>query len=344
MKVSVALCTYNGEKYIKKQLESILQQTRSVDEIIVCDDGSCDHTLQIVKEELSNFSNVYKIIQNEKPLKVLRNFQKAFSLCTGDIIFSCDQDDIWRNDKVEKILNAFKANHHISMVATNASLIDAQGKKMNLSLKDSIGMNMQTSEQILASLLNTFCITGATMAFKKSFEEEHRYLSAYWLHDGWLALIASLNNELVYLDEELTKYRLHGNNECGVGDVDLLHHGTIEQLNKRKKKRVIKTALKCPFYFEDYAKMRKDMYEEIKMQVQSNHWQVQEDNMQQLDACIAFWQWRSNIRKMHLMECIHRIMEMKKNNDYDKYCESKHFALFDLYFYFVYKLIPRKHK
>lgn len=344
MKISVALCTYNGNKYIKEQLESICNQTTKVDEIIISDDGSKDNTLEICHNILSLYGMNYKIVQNKESLKVMKNFQQAFSLCTGDVIFSCDQDDIWKLNKVETVVRCFKQYPKINMIATNATLIDRNGDIMNLSLHDSIDMPLNNEEEILNSLLKTFCITGATMAFRRKFQNDFFYLSNYWLHDGWLALIAALNNSLIYLDDELIEYRLHGNNECGVGDVDLLHHGSLEKLRKRKRTRVIKTAITKPFYFEDYANLRFRMYKEIRNQIDQNNWSILDDNITKLDQCINFWRTRTNLRNLKFKECLKKVHDMKRYNEYNRFCESKWFSIFDIYFWIIYKCFPRRNK
>ena len=103
MTKSVALCTYNGEKYLKEQLDSILSQEIPVDEIVICDDCSTDETTLIIKEYESQFPNVFCVFINAENLGYVRNFEKALSFCTGEIIFLCDQDDLWRKDKTQKI-------------------------------------------------------------------------------------------------------------------------------------------------------------------------------------------------------------------------------------------------
>ena len=105
MKISVALCTYNGEDFLEQQLESIFLQTRPVQEIIICDDCSTDGTIQIIQKFLLQFPEIIKLYFNESPLKTIKNFEKAVSLTSGDYIFLCDQDDVWFNNKLEVQLN-----------------------------------------------------------------------------------------------------------------------------------------------------------------------------------------------------------------------------------------------
>jgi glycosyltransferase involved in cell wall biosynthesis len=98
--ISVAICTYNGEKFLKQQLDSILLQTVCVNEIIICDDISTDSTIEILEAYQNKYPSLIKIFRNEKTLMTVKNFEKAITLTTGDIIFLADQDDIWCLNKV----------------------------------------------------------------------------------------------------------------------------------------------------------------------------------------------------------------------------------------------------
>ena len=343
MKISVALCTCNGEKYIQQQLESICNQTRKVDEIIICDDHSSDHTIDICKQILNQYDIFYQIKINNPSLRIMKNFQQCFSLCSGDIIFSCDQDDIWDERKVEIILNEFKNNPEIKMIATNAVLIDKNGEKMNLSLRESIGFHVNIRcKQVLPNLLKTYCITGATMAFYKDFEEEYFYLSKYWLHDGWLALAAALNDHLLYLDDFLTKYRLHGGNACGIGYDEILKKETVKKLERKKRNRLFKTVLICPYYYEDLAFEKYEMYKEVLDFFHKHNLTITQVDQVQLVNCINFWKQRTNIQNMNFVSLRNMIKYFKSINAYSKFSESEYFKYYDYYFWIVYHLLPRK--
>ena len=119
--ISVAMTTFNGEKYIEKQIESILNQSLSVDEIIICDDGSTDNTIELMKKY-----NV-QIIQNKKNLGYKLNFKKAMEKCKGDYIFLCDQDDIWKKDKVKEMISIMEKNRNIHVLASSFEYIDENG-------------------------------------------------------------------------------------------------------------------------------------------------------------------------------------------------------------------------
>ena len=101
-KISVALCTYNGERFLRQQLESIQQQSRLPDELVVCDDRSRDQTVAIVREFATSVSFPVVIVQNPETLGSSRNFEKAIRLCTGDLIALSDQDDIWYPNRLQR--------------------------------------------------------------------------------------------------------------------------------------------------------------------------------------------------------------------------------------------------
>ena len=108
LKISVAICTYNGERYIKDQLKSILDQDRRVDEIVICDDGSTDNTVIVCNNILLHSGIKYTIVENKENFGFIKNFYQAMSLCKNDIIFLCDQDDVWLRNKTSVILDVFE--------------------------------------------------------------------------------------------------------------------------------------------------------------------------------------------------------------------------------------------
>jgi glycosyltransferase involved in cell wall biosynthesis len=124
MKTSVAMCTYNGEKYIKIQLESILNQILPIDEIVICDDGSNDKTIAIIEQFQFEYPNKIFLYKNPVNLGSNKNFEKAITICNGDYIFLSDQDDLWKETKVEKIIQHFSENEYLEGVFSNADLIN----------------------------------------------------------------------------------------------------------------------------------------------------------------------------------------------------------------------------
>ncbi|HEY6143938.1 MAG TPA: glycosyltransferase [Flavobacterium sp.] len=221
MKVSVAFCTYNGEHFLKEQLDSILNQTVAVDEIIICDDKSTDSTVSILNEYKEKFPSVISIYENENTLRSVKNFEKAISLCTGDIIFLSDQDDIWVNNKVEKYCTYFNENPSIEVLASNGYCIDEKSVvREKYSLWDI--PEFLREQNIKIDYFKTIThfsniATGASMAFRRSIlyqtlpfpivEDLH--------HDEWIAIIASSKNTFEMLNEKYFYYRIHEKQQIG---------------------------------------------------------------------------------------------------------------------------------
>src|SRR5437868_6261824 len=116
MKISVALCTYNGEKYLPDQLASYLKQERLPDELVICDDGSSDNTVEIIKRFATEAPFPVQLHVNENNLGSTKNFEKAFQLCQGEIITPSDQDDVWHEKKLLQLERAFKEHPQIGLV------------------------------------------------------------------------------------------------------------------------------------------------------------------------------------------------------------------------------------
>lgn len=223
MKLSVALCTYNGAKYIEEQILSILNQTMPVDEIVVCDDGSTDETLQIINRIKEKSLVEIRVFCNETTLGVCANFQEAVDLCRGDVIFLSDQDDVWHPHKVKTIVEWFEQHSDKSVVFTNAELINGEGKLATEDmLFDRVGFSKKYRDYFDAGCelaVFYYCnhATGATMAIKgkKVFS---RYCSNEILHDEVIALTAVQEGALGYIDEPLIQYRLHGSQQMSIPD------------------------------------------------------------------------------------------------------------------------------
>lgn len=217
--VSVALCTYNGERYIKQQLESISAQSRHPDEVIICDDGSTDRTLEIADEYARNAAFVVTVVRNERRLGSTKNFEKAISLCASDIIVLSDQDDVWRQDKIEKLTLALSEG--ASAVFSNAEVVDEKLNPLGYSLWQKVRFTQRTRRKfrrgkVLETLVGRNVVTGATMAFRRDVIDACTPIPESWVHDGWIALCAAAaGKKIAFVDEPLIKYRQHANNQIG---------------------------------------------------------------------------------------------------------------------------------
>lgn len=231
MLISVAMCTYNGAKYIEEQLRSILDQTHSVDEIVICDDGSSDETMSIINRIKGETSGPIRTYVNHPNLGVCSNFEKAIKLCKGDIIFLSDQDDIWLPNKVERIVKWFCDNPGKEVVFSNASFIDSEGNDYasDRSLFQVVGMTDKAVNYLekgfaLELFLKNNRATGATMAIRRTIisslkvDPSATSKNAKPLHDELISLLAIERDSLGCISVPLTQYRIHSGQDCGMGN------------------------------------------------------------------------------------------------------------------------------
>lgn len=221
MKTSVALCTYNGEKFLKEQIDSILFQTVPVNEIVVCDDGSTDKTIEILNVYKEKYPNVFRIYQNEKNLRSVKNFEKALSLCQNEIIFLSDQDDVWLPEKTEIYIQYFIDHPEIEVIASNGFAIDDQDEVLDLysfwdfPLVVGASNKSVTINDVITKSMNI--ATGASMALRKVFlNEVIPFPSGPNLyHDEWIAFVSASKNNFLFLNEKLFYYRIHQEQQIG---------------------------------------------------------------------------------------------------------------------------------
>lgn len=230
MRLSVALCTYNGSRFLEKQLNSVLNQTIAVDEIIICDDNSSDETIKIINIYQDKNPGLIRVFQNKPGLGTIKNFEKAISKTTGDLIFLSDQDDIWYPEKVEKSINFFKQNQKCVLLFSDGDLIDNEDLKIAGSLwtkwgfddeKKSLWSNNKLAFNSLVKGDNK--ITGATVCFKASLKNKIYPIALpldYW-HDGWLGTHAAAVEGLFFINEPLIKYRVHDSQQVGISNQGL---------------------------------------------------------------------------------------------------------------------------
>ncbi len=211
MKVSVALATYNGEKYLREQLDSILKQSIQDFELVITDDCSTDSTKAILNEYAENDSRI-KVFFNEKNLGFKKNFEKAISLCSGDYIALSDQDDIWTENHLKVLLENIGNN---DLVGANAFLCDenVQPTGVDLLSCSKIDFLPDSKDDWFFFLLHSNIFQGAACMFRKSLIQKAIPIPEnVKFHDYWLALIASVNDGVTYVNECVLYYRQHGTN------------------------------------------------------------------------------------------------------------------------------------
>lgn len=217
MKISVALCTYNGEKYIEEQLRSILKQTVSVDEIVICDDGSTDNTVAVASSVLGKGNIPYRIEVNETSLGVAKNFLKALRLTSGDYVFTCDQDDIWHKGKVEAFINEARESKK-ELYFSDGELVFSDGAPMGSTIWQALCVQdeLHNNPNMTDCLLKHPVVTGAAMMVSRGLIDRVDAIPDGWIHDEWLSVLAALEDGAQPICVPTFDYRQHGNNVIGV--------------------------------------------------------------------------------------------------------------------------------
>lgn len=233
--VSVVMCTYNGAKYVKEQLDSILQQTVADFELVVCDDCSNDGTWEILQEYASGH-DVIRLFKNEQNLGFLKNFEKAMGLASGEYIALSDQDDIWMPNHLEVLMNLLGER---TIACGNSLLVDENGNSLGMSLKEQEDLTVVSENPLdlaLSVMVYRNPFQGAAMLFRRSFLEKALPIpEGINYHDSWFAALACFMEGISYTDEVILCYRMHGENLSGLHSKK--SRGSI--LNKRYEGKYI---------------------------------------------------------------------------------------------------------
>jgi len=208
-KISIAMATYNGAPHLYEQLDSFLTQTRLPDELIVCDDGSTDETISIIEEFSSAAPFLVKLIKNDINLGYVKNFEKVISLCTGDLIFISDQDDVWFSDKIQYIEKVFQKGDGALLVIHDGQLVDERLNGKGVSVLGQVRAGFGSDEHL---------ITGAISVIHKDltryilpFPQELAEFTSIG-HDGWIHLVAKFMGTRQVIDKSLQVIRRHSLN------------------------------------------------------------------------------------------------------------------------------------
>ncbi len=275
-KIDILLATYNGEKFVKEQIESILNQTYENFNLIISDDASTDNTLNILEEYEKKDTRI-KIFKKEKNKGLIDNFEFLLKNVTSDYFMFSDQDDIWKKDKIEKSINKLKEENS-GLVYTDLEIVD---EKLNV-IYPSYWKYKQIYKKIIkynnfeALYLNNF-VTGCTILAKSKYIKDILPLprnSKFVLHDYWTALIISAKDKISYVEEPTIQYRQHKNNRVGSSrksdqlenfedlrnlfiKVKIEHFEVFkENIEKIKTKEISKYTNEALKYFENLKKVK----------------------------------------------------------------------------------------
>ncbi len=208
--VSIIIATYNGEQYLREQLDSILSQTIQPFEVIIQDDCSNDSTVSIIHEYLSRLP--IRLTINEKNIGYIRNFESALSQARGDYIAICDQDDIWEANKLELLLSNIGNS---SLIYSNSLLIDSDGNSLNKTLSDKLKNSFISTRSPLSFIYDN-CVSAHAMLFNRSLLPQLFPFPKHLYFDAWITANAASANGVHYLDKSLVKYRQHSTNTLSI--------------------------------------------------------------------------------------------------------------------------------
>lgn len=222
MRISVAMCTYNGADFLPAQLESIAEQTRRPDELIICDDASTDTTRALLESFARTSSIPVSLYFSDENVGSVKNFERAIGLCSGDVIALSDQDDVWKENKLELFEASFRDNPRIGMVFSDADLVDKDLRPFGRRIWNAVGFDAHKQKLLrggksLDVLVNGWTVTGATTAFRSDYVNLALPIptNIAMIHDGWIALTVAAVADIAFIDEPLIKYRQHERQQIG---------------------------------------------------------------------------------------------------------------------------------
>jgi glycosyltransferase involved in cell wall biosynthesis len=220
--ISVAMCTYNGERFLHEQLGSIASQTLLPSELLVCDDGSTDATAAIVAEFAQSAPFSVRFVQNLNNLGSTRNFEQAISLCRGEYIALSDQDDWWSPEKLEISVNTLR-NSDAGGLFSDALLMNDASKPTGGRLWRAVRfdntreiLHFSERDSATATLLRGNVVTGATVVLRASLRELMLPFPKEWVHDGWMAWMLVLHARMIALGKPLIRYRVHSTQQVSI--------------------------------------------------------------------------------------------------------------------------------
>lgn len=216
MCVSVAITTYNGSKYIEELLYSIYCQDRKPDEVVIADDCSTDNTYSIVQKFIheKGLEKTWTVYQNNKNYGFVDNFFSCIKRTNGKIIFMCDQDDIWLNNKISSMAEILENNNQIKALICKEKRIDEQGKVAQKPVKETGKISQISFDKEVRTCLGA----GHLLALKRELFNDYveDVKNAGLTFDVPFCLIAAAQGALYQIDSNLVKRRIHSNNTSGI--------------------------------------------------------------------------------------------------------------------------------
>lgn len=211
MKISVCMATFNGEKFIKAQVQSIIKQLSDADEIIISDDGSTDETINIISafsdpriRLVHHDSSPFTAAKPSRSYQVTKNFENALRYATGDYIFLSDQDDVWEDDKVEGCILLFK-DKKCNLIVHDATVVDESGRVIAPSYFELVKSQTGFFKNIIKNSYLGCCMVFDRSILLQSLPFPNNLIA----HDIWIGLTAERNGKVAFLEKKLIRYQRH---------------------------------------------------------------------------------------------------------------------------------------
>jgi glycosyltransferase involved in cell wall biosynthesis len=258
MRISIAMCTYNGAQYLQKQLDSFASQTYPPYELIVCDDESTDATLALIESFAEKVPFPIRIFKNERNLGSTKNFEQAIGLCDGDLIALSDQDDEWYPDKLARMHRLFEELPEALAAFSDADIIDERSVPVGRGLWKSLFFTPvkrvpHLDTEIVSSLFRLNHIaTGATMVFRSDLRSQFMPIPDAWVHDAWIAWISALRGGLASLPAATIRYRIHTRQQIGLAPSSIGKHVAVAKKNAILFRLIAKRLKGLRLYLEQH--------------------------------------------------------------------------------------------
>jgi glycosyltransferase involved in cell wall biosynthesis len=247
-RVSVVMCTYCGTKYLEKQLRSIAEQTLQPMELIVCDDASHDGTVALLERFHEEAPFPVHVVVNSRNMGSTRNFDQALGRASGDYVALADQDDLWLPTKLEVMVRRLEANPDMGGAFSDAYLMDDEDRVIGTKTLWELHRFGRRKQDAFANggairlLTQHDIVTGSTVMVRGNLLTACRPIPSSWLHDEWIAWMLSLKAGLMPISEPLMKYRIHSEQQVGVGTGSGLRRLWTATAGERERERYVQVA------------------------------------------------------------------------------------------------------
>jgi glycosyltransferase involved in cell wall biosynthesis len=244
--VSVCLCTYNGERFLEQQLDSLVAQARPPNELVVVDDGSSDGTMDILERFEAQAPFPVRMLVHQTNQGLRDSYTEAISAATSTVIFPCDQNDVWLHDKIGRLAQELQNRPEAAGAFCNSELITVDGQRLATTLWNQVGFTTQERLQLMAgeglsAMLRHFGgVAAHALAFRADRRKDILPLSPHATHDAWSACVLMLDGGLYAVDDCLVEYRQHSTNYIGG-----VRRSKIERLLKGQQARVTAFEMCC---------------------------------------------------------------------------------------------------